>query len=71
MTDGIRLDKVRKKENLFIYAEKFKPDMILNRSHLYPELCSCSGSDFPALCSQELSPSRIVTLGYFHKSWSI
>jgi len=38
VTDGIRLDKVRKEEKKFIYAEKFKPNMILNGSHLYPEL---------------------------------
>lgn len=38
VTSGIRLDKVRKKEKLFMYAEEFKPDMILNGSHLYPEL---------------------------------
>lgn len=38
VTDGISLDKVRKKQKLLMYAEKFKPDVVLNGSHLYPEL---------------------------------
>lgn len=30
VTSGIRLDKVRKKEELFTHAETFKLDMVLN-----------------------------------------
>lgn len=37
VTNGVRLDKVRKKEKFYMYAEEFKPDMTLNGSHLYSE----------------------------------
>lgn len=36
-TNGVRLDKVKKKEKFYMYAEEFKPDRILNGSHLHSE----------------------------------
>lgn len=68
VTNGIRLDKVKKKEKLFMHAEKFKLDMMLNGSHLHSALVQVIRQRPPSPLLKELSSGRILLSGPFHKS---
>lgn len=70
VTSGTRLDKVRKKEILFMHAEEFKLAMVLNVScfHFHPALVQVVRQCPPSPLLQELSSGRVLISGLFHKS---